>query len=280
MEQIRKPVFAGKWYPKNSENLNIMLDHFFRKVHSEERLKNIEPLGLIVPHAGYVYSGQVAAYAYSLLHENQFETVILLGSSHRYLENTISVYNGKAYQTPLGNVEIDKEITSIILNKHHHFGFHDYIHQVEHSLEAQIPFLQYKLKNFQIVPILTSTRNSQLLNLLAEALSEIIQNTPKKVLLICSTDMSHYHSYKTARNMDEQTIKLLLDENWSELAEAIRTGKSELCGYYAMLPFLETLKAFQAAQGELLYYANSGDVTNDTNAEQVVGYMSMLFAKK
>jgi AmmeMemoRadiSam system protein B len=245
-----------------------------------EQYENIEPFGLIAPHAGYVYSGQVAAYAYSLLHENQFDTVILLGSSHRYLENTISVYNGDVYETPLGKIEIDKEIATKIMEKHHHIGFHEYIHQVEHSLEAQIPFLQYQLKKFQIVPILTSTRNSELLSLLAESMIEIIQKTTKKVLLVCSTDMSHYHSYEVAKKMDEQTIKLLLDKNWSGLAEAIRSGESELCGYYALLPFLKTLKAFNSDTGELLYYANSGDATNDLNAEQVVGYMSMVFAKK
>jgi MEMO1 family protein len=278
MEKTRKPKFAGMWYPKKKEELLVMLDHFFQEVHSIEEHK--EPRGLIVPHAGYVYSGQVAAHSFSLLQENQFDTVILLGSSHRYLENTISIYDGDFYETPLGKVEIDKEITSAILDKHNHFSFHDYIHQAEHSLEAQVPFLQYKLKKFQLVPILTATRNKEMLLLLADVLTDLIKKSDKKILLVCSTDMSHYHSYNVAQKMDEQTIKLILDRNWEELDKSIRLGETELCGYFAMLSFLEVLKKMKAAQGELLCYANSGDAVGDTQASQVVGYMAMVFSQK
>jgi hypothetical protein len=279
-QKSRKPVVAGMWYPKNKEDLILMLDHFFREVHSIEQYKESTPRGLMAPHAGYVYSGLVAAYSYSLLHENQYDTVILMGSSHRYMENTISIYNGDFYETPLGFTEIDNDIAEAILEKHNHFVFHDFIHQSEHSLEAQVPFLQYKLKQFKLVPILTATRNVELLQVLAEVIIEIIKKSSKKILLVCSTDMSHYHSYQTAKVMDYYTIKLILDKNLTELSEAIHNGKSELCGYFAFLPFMEILKAFSADDGELLFYANSGDAIHDINAEQVVGYASMLFAQK
>ena len=120
---------------------------------------NIDPLGIVVPHAGYIYSGEVAAYNFSLLKNKHYDTIIILGTSHHYLENVVSIYDGNYYQTPLGDVEIDSEITGKIIEAHNRFVFHEDVHNKEHSIEAQLPFLQYQLPNFKIVPILTSTHD-------------------------------------------------------------------------------------------------------------------------
>ena len=275
--KVRKPAFAGMWYPADKYELTDMLTDYFSNVYLTEEQTQIEPFGLIAPHAGYIYSGQVASYGYSLLKEKHFDTVILLGSSHRYLENIISIYNGEKYKTPLGEVDIDQDFTSALVSKHNHFVSYDYIHQAEHSLEAQVPFLQYQLDSFKLIPILTSTRNPQLLSTFAHHLVDLIEKSDKKILLVCSTDMSHYHSYDEAVKMDHKTLDLIQQKEWERLQEHIQIGKCELCGFQALQIFIQVMQAFSSDENILLKYANSGDAMGATNADQVVGYATIAF---
>ncbi len=274
MAQTRTPAVAGQWYPNSKDKLLNILDELFEKVDIKEN-KDLNPFGLISPHAGFVYSGGVAAYGFSLLEGKQFDTVIILGPSHHFRKGVVSIYNGDLCKTPLGNIPIDKEISDKLISANRKFVFDEEIHEPEHSLEAQLPFLQYILKDFKVVLILTSTSNLKLLDKLAESLITIVEESNKKLLFINSTDMSHFHDYQTASNMDGHTIDLILEKKWDTLNEEIFNGNCELCGYSALYPFIKVMEHFEHDKGILLKYANSGDVTGDTR--RVVGYCSIVF---
>lgn len=277
MAQIRKPAVAGQWYPNNVEELKQMLNSFFNNVHLTDPTD--EPIGIISPHAGFAYSGQVAAHGYSLIQNKPYDTIILLGSSHHFMKNEISVYNGQFYETPYGKIPIDKKIAKRLIKSDKRILFEPKIHKPEHSIEAQLPFLQYKLNNFKIVPILTSSNDLSLLDILANELYEIVQqNSSREFLFVCSTDMSHYHTDKIARRIDALTIDLILQNRWNQLKKNILTGKCELCGYYALYSFLNVMKHLSDNNAKLLKYANSGDISG--NKLKVVGYSSIIFNKK
>jgi len=275
---IRKPAVAGYFYPAEAEELVKTVAGFFAEVE-KEKIADILPLGIISPHAGIGYSGQVAAYGYSLLEENSYDTIILIGSSHNYFKNNISIFDGDFCQTPLGKIEIDQEISKQILRSDPRFVFDPQIHKPEHSLEVQLPFLQYKLTDFQVVLILTSTNDEMLLNKLADTIIQIKNQISKKLLFICSSDLSHYHSYKTACKMDSKTIELITNQDLVELRNQIYRKECEMCGYNALIPFIKVMSNFGSEKGILLKYLNSGDVIGDFKT-QVVGYCSIVFPQK
>ncbi len=275
--QQRPPAVAGQWYPDDPDKLAQMLEKFYTGVELPDSLDGRKPFGLISPHAGYVYSGQVASYGFSLIDEGDYDTVILLGSSHHYLDDVVSLYDGESYRTPMGSVPIDREMVKDILDGDRRFVFRPAIHKPEHSNEAQLPFLQVRLKHFEIVPILTSTRDRSLLKKLSASIIDAIEKSGKKVLIVESSDMSHYHDYKTASAMDRKTTDLVTQGQWDALDDAIRKQDCELCGYHSLLVFIDVMKHFDAERRVLLKYANSGDAMGDTNSTRVVGYSSIAF---
>ena len=285
--QTREPYLAGSWYPGNKKDLTKMLKGFFQNVELDKKTHKITPFGILSPHAGLAFSGQVAAYGYSLLEDKHFDTVILLGPSHSYSTGGASVYDGDFYKTPLGNIPIDKKIASEILKQNKKFQFQEYVHIQENSLETQMPFLQYVLskgstsggKDFKVVPILTATNDLSLLNKLAEAIIKVMEESDKEILLIASSDMSHFHDYKYAVEMDQHTIDLILERKWDTLNKDIFSGKSELCGFFAFYTFVKIAKHFGCDKGIFLKYANSGDVLGDLQSQSVVGYTSIVFPK-
>ena len=277
--ETREPAVAGQWYPANEKELQKMLNGFFKNVKLDGEKQKITPSGILSPHAGYVFCGQVAAYGYSLLKDKHYDTVIIFGPSHHYNTGCVSVYNGDYYKTPLGTVPIDKKMVSEILKADKKFKFQEFVHRPEHSIEAEIPFLQYQLKNFRIVPILIATNDLSLLDKLAETIIKIIEESDKKILLIASSDMSHYHDYQTAVEVDSHTIDLIQKKKWDTLQQDIFSRKSELCGYFGFYVFTKVLQHFGYDQGVLLKYANSGDAMGDTSATRVVGYSSIVFPK-
>ncbi len=276
--QTRKPAVAGKWYPNSKKELSAMLNEFFQKVDLDKEKLSLKPFGLISPHAGFVYSGQVSAYAYSTIRGEQYDTVILLGCSHYYLNNTVSIYDGDYYETPLGKVPIAREMVKNILQADKDFLFQEHTHSVEHSLESQIPFLQYALsKDFSIIPILIMSKDTSLLNKLSDTLIEIVNRSEKRILFVISTDMSHYHPYQEAVEMDRRTIDMIINSEDRKLKESILDGSSELCGYWAVYTFQHIARHFNAEKACLLKYQNSGDVTGDKSG--VVGYTAIVFTK-
>jgi AmmeMemoRadiSam system protein B len=172
-ESVRKPAVAGYFYPKDKKELTKTVDDFISNVKHQQIPGRI--VGIMSPHAGYVFSGQVAAYSYRHIMDTQYDTVILLGPSHRVYLKGASVGNWDAYATPLGKVKVNKEIVTSLLSKGEPFHFVEQAHMREHSIETQIPFLQRVLKNFDIVPIVMGSRSLAYCKKISETLAEIVK---------------------------------------------------------------------------------------------------------
>jgi len=274
-QEIREAQVAGGFYPADPAELEYMIDGFLAKVpHS------IRPEGmlaaLIAPHAGYVYSGQVAAFAYQQVKGLEIDTVIVLGPFHRGFFEGASVWPAGSWKTPLGEVPVDSELASAILKESDKFKFIPQAHLGEHSIEVQIPFLQRVLKNFKIVPIAVSDDSLDNCRLLARVIFNAIQG--KKVLIVVSTDMSHYHPDEKAQTMDHLVLDRLVQKDAEALWADLSSRRGELCGSAGVLTLLEIAKLMGATGLQILQYANSGDVTGDKKS--VVGYGASVLYKK
>lgn len=267
-DEIRRPVVAGQFYTDNPEELSSQVDGFLEKAQREEFPGEI--LALIAPHAGYIYSGQVAASAYRQIQGQPFQTVIVVAPSHRFPFNGASIYHRGGYQTPLGVIPVDVKMAQAILERGVQLNFYPQAHAVEHSLEVQLPFLQRALGNFQLVPIVMGDQGLTACQTLAEAVSASLGE--QKVLLVASSDLSHFHPYDQAVELDKVVLEAVDVFDPSRLHEALRGGRSEACGGGPMVAVMLTAKKLGASGAKVLAYANSGDVTGDRG--NVVGYMA------
>ena len=285
-ESVRKPAVAGYFYPKDRKELTKTVDDFISNAKHQQIPGRI--LGIMSPHAGYVFSGQVAAYSYRHIMDTQYDTVILLGPSHRVYLKGASVGNWDAYETPLGKVKINKEIVTSLLSTGVPFHFVEQAHIREHSIETQIPFLQRILKKFDIVPIVIGSRSLAYCKKISEALAEIGKR--RNVLFVASSDMSHYPNYSNANNVDRNTLSLIKNYNphlvfTSEkkvLSKGIPNLSTTLCGLSSVVTVMMTVKQLGGNTVKILHYANSGDVTINGRREtrRVVGYGSVAFYKQ
>lgn len=273
--ETRAPAVAGTFYPGSPSSLRAMIDDFLAK--AEKRPIDGKLMALIVPHAGYVYSGQVAASAYKQIQGMHFDTVVLMGVSHRSAIRGASVYQSGKYETPLGTVDIDSDLAEGLMAEGRIFGFQPGAHAIEHSLEVQIPFLQCVLPDFRIVPILMGYWSEAVSSTVSDALAETING--KDVMLIASTDLSHYHPYNTACELDNTAISSIKSANIPQLMDDLNSGKCELCGAAPVITALMTAKKLGADSVEALQYANSGDVTGD-KSDGVVGYFAAAVYRK
>jgi AmmeMemoRadiSam system protein B len=266
--ETRMPAVAGAFYPGSPSDLKEMIDDFLAKV--ERRPIDGELIALIVPHAGYMYSGQVAASAYKQIQGMSFDSVILVGISHRSPIRGASVYKSGSYETPLGSVEVDSDLAEELMAQDRIFDFQPGAHRIEHSLEVQIPFLQQVLSNLKIVPILMGHWSEAACSAVSDALAKTIDG--RNILLIASTDMSHYHSYDIARKLDNAALSSIQHMDTAKLMSDLNSQRCELCGAGPVILTLMTAKKLKANNVEILQYANSGDVTGDKS--QVVGYFA------
>jgi AmmeMemoRadiSam system protein B len=269
LEDIRPSILAGTWYPGSRNALAKYIQELLSASdppHVEGALR-----GLIVPHAGYKYSGLVAAHAYSLLRNRRFGRVILVGPSHRAGFEGASVNLQSGYETPLGVVPVDQELGRKILNAGIPLRWLKEAHAFEHSLEIQLPFLQTVLNDFQIVPILMGQQDFESCVKLATTLVGVLKNT-KEALVIASTDLSHFHPYGRAKALDHQFIEQVRRFAPHALAKDLKAGKCEACGGGPAVTVMLAAKALGADKTQILTYANSGDVTGERS--RVVGYLS------
>jgi len=263
---VRRAHWGGQFYPGSPGVLRDTVKGFLEKVDQEKLPGTL--IALVSPHAGYVYSGQVAAYAYRQLEGEDFDTVIILGPSHYVPVNGASVGAEEWWETPLGKVKVDSEFAKEIVKKNPSFYFDEKAHKNEHSLEVQLPFLQTILKDFKIVSIVFNDNSEGFCQLLADAI--VRSKGEKRILIVASTDMSHYHHYGRACLIDGVAIRDLENFDLDSLRGHITGGKTELCGSAAVFTALLAAKACGANNVKLLKYANSGDVTGDKG--KVVGY--------
>jgi AmmeMemoRadiSam system protein B len=278
LKQIRKYAVAGQWYPSDKKTLLKILQEIDNQADTNYSSKTA-PLGLIAPHAGYVYSGRTAAKGFKALSKEKYDTVIVLGTSHRFNNGSIALFDGDEVETPLGNLSIDKDLTKTILLSHKVLSSLPQIHEKEHSLEAMFPFIHFYLNAPSIVLVLTATNDEESLEEFGFALADTISKSSKKILVVASTDMSHFHPYEEALTMDKAAVSYIESGDFVGLISAIHNETIELCGYHALLPFFIAMRQLGSDKGQFLFYENSGDAVPETKAKGVVGYFSMIFSK-
>ncbi|MFH1238745.1 MAG: AmmeMemoRadiSam system protein B, partial [bacterium] len=271
---VRQPAVAGMFYPDQAATLKSMVDDYLSKV-PEQKVEG-ELMALIVPHAGYLFSGQVAAYAFKQLENKAYETVIVIGPSHQVGFDGIAVDTRDGYMTPLGEVKIDKSLVKKIIAQNKKITFYPAAFKEEHSVEVEIPFLQRALKKeFKLVPIVMGNPTMANCEILAKAIVKSIAN--KNVLLVASSDMSHYYSYNQAVMMDKLVLADLEKFDLDGLTKHLDAGAGQLCGQGPVIAVLLAAKQLGADKINVLKYANSGDVTRDKS--RVVGYSASAITK-
>ena len=256
------------FYVKNAERLSQQIDDFLQNV-KREALPSENILALIAPHAGYVYSGQVAAFAYSLIKGRDYKTVVVIGPSHRHGFNGCSIYPKGGYETPLGTAKIDESL-ALELSKASGFKFIPQAHKMEHSIEVQIPFIQKTLPQAKIVPIVMGFQTKTTINTLTKALTKVLPG--KKALVIASTDMSHLLSKKEANDIDSKTISLIQSFDTDNLVRKLEKHENILCGGGPVVSILLYAQKRGDTKVEILRYSDSSDSGGPES--QVVGYLA------
>jgi hypothetical protein len=271
---LRKPVFAGSFYPAEKAVLEKVIDTYLKDPQSKGAAITPSLFGVMVPHAGYEYSGKVAAFAYNQIKGRHYKTVIILGPSHRVAFKGISIYPSGVWETPLGKIPINTEMAQKLMEKCKFIKAFAPAFEQEHSLEVQLPFLQKTLKDFKIVPLVMGDLEAGDYKILSDALSALLQQNENKLLIVASSDMSHYHPYDNALQMDRSTLKEIGNLNTDALIEGLIKGNYELCGSQTVIVMMMVAQKL-GGEAKILRYANSGDVTADKS--RVVGYGSVAF---
>jgi len=275
MDTIRKPIIAGTWYPADPARLRADIAGYL----ADARVDAVEGkvMGVISPHAGYVYSGQVAAHAYKAAQGGAFDALILIGPSHRAYFRGSSIYNGDGYETPLGIIPVDKALAGDIAA--YSGGEVKLVPDdrlPENSLEIQVPFLQEIFGTVPFVPVLMGTQDLGTCRAVADAIIQAVGDS--RVLLIASSDFSHYHSYERAVEMDSAALEYIEKMDIEGFLRGIEGGRYEACGAGPVAVTTMVAKAMGADSVRILEYKNSGDVTGDKSG--VVGYAAVVLYKK
>lgn len=269
--KIRKAVFAGRFYPADKDELKKEIEGLVDKIAKKENV-----IGCVLPHAGYVYSGKVAAQTLSGIEIK--DKLIILGPNHTGNGKPLSLMAEGAWQTPLGIVNIDSELARALLDSSKHLQEDSGAHLQEHSIEVELPFLQYFKDNFEIVPI---TCMESRIGILKETGQEIAAGLKKSqqensVLIIASSDMTHYESQQIAEKKDREAIKAILELDEDKLMQKIKSMDISMCGYAPVIVMLAAVKALGAKTAKLIKYQTSGDITNDRS--EVVGYAGITIS--
>jgi len=273
-EKIRESAIAGSWYPADPGHLKKRISGYLNAADPPEI--EGELMGIISPHAGYMYSGGVAAYAYKLVAKNPFERVLIIAPSHQTAFSGSSIYRDGGYRTPFGVVPLDHELINLLFENTPLIKYVPNADTREHSLEIQLPFLQLVLPRFTMVPIIMGDQGYDNCRRLADAIVSACRG--KRVLMVASTDLSHYHSYSDARRLDEVFMDRVGAFDPDGLAGELGKHGCEACGAGPVLTLLLAARQMGADRAGVLQYANSGDVTGDKSGG-VVGYMAAAVYK-
>ena len=269
METIRKPAVAGMFYPASPKVLSSTIDELLNNNSTNTQFTNVT--GIVVPHAGYVYSGGTAAYAYNAVKDKNTNTVIILSPSHREYFNGISIYSGDAYSTPLGTVKVNKELRDTLTQKSKIIHSAVEGHRNEHALEVQIPFLQTIYKDFTILPVILGDQRRNYMIELAERLAEIINNN---TLVVASSDLSHFYNKDKADLLDKIVENKINKFDYEGLQNDLDHGYCEACGGGAIVTLLKLSEIINRKKSKVLARTTSGDITGDYS--EVVGYLSAV----
>jgi AmmeMemoRadiSam system protein B len=263
----RPPAVAGSFYPGNAAELRRMLGLLV-----DPKKEKTKAFGVVCPHAGYVYSGAVAGAVYSSVELP--ETFVILAPAHRPQGPAFAIMTEGEWETPLGTVPVDTALASAIQSRCRAMIVDPSAHALEHSLEVQIPFLQYLGKNISIVPISVSSRSSlEPLTEAGEAIAGAIRESGKDVLLVASTDMSHYISAGAAKKLDGMAVERIQALDSAGLVGTVLDNDISMCGVFPTAVVLVAAQALGATRAELVAYTNSGAVTGDDR--EVVAYAGL-----
>lgn len=279
--QTQEPVFTctspGRWFPADPGQLREMMDKFLADAKKEKIDGRI--VALISPHAGYVFSGPVAAYGYKQLQGLKFDTVVVVGFSHGMYDPDIAVYEKGSFRTPLGDIPIDEKTTAALIAASPRIKNKPSLFSGEHSLDNQLPFLQRTLTGFKLVPILFGIQTPENITALADALAGVLKG--KNVLLVASTDMSHFWEQDEAKKLDAEVlgrVRALDPDGIAKLMADDPSGR-RLCGYGAVQAVMRAAVKLGAGEAKVLKYATSQDTYGTTGAG-VVGYTSVALVAK
>ncbi|HWR14052.1 MAG TPA: AmmeMemoRadiSam system protein B [Terriglobales bacterium] len=274
----RAAAVAGTFYPADPTQLAAFVDGELAKAGVLQVGGTL--IGLVVPHAGYPYSGPVAAYSYAQLKGKKFKRVVLIGPSHFEEIGFSSVYNGDAYTTPLGKVLVDREFAKKLASQGRSIRLsgagHAVGQQSEHSLEVQLPFLQRTLGDFKIVPIVMGDQSYGAMRELGMGLAKLLKDDPD-TLMVASSDLSHYHPYEDAARRDHNFLDAVTHNDFLSMSHNLESGIWEACGGGPIVTVMIAAQHLGASSPRVLKYANSGDVTGDKG--RVVGYSAMALVK-
>ena len=273
MTLIREPAVSGTFYPSNPRVLKEDIKQYLNLVPGS--LVSGRVRGLISPHAGYMYSGQVAAYGYKTLLAGAYDTVIIVAPSHKAYFEGVAIQDTGGYRTPLGLMSIDEEVAGAILNAGQTVRSNAGPHKGEHSIEVQLPFLQIVFGDVPFVPLIMGEQSIPLCKELSNQIVAAVRELNKSALIIGSTDLSHYFSYTQAVRLDSAITKRLAAFDVQGLEEDLNADRGEACGAGPMIATMLAARKLGADRAAVLKYANSGDVSGDKTA--VVGYVSCAF---
>lgn len=269
MIEIRKPAVAGMFYPASAGELKTTVETLLANNKPEKTFENI--FGIISPHAGYLYSGRTAAFAYNTIRNKNFNKVIVLSPSHREYFAGISVFNGDAYSTPLGEIPVAIELRDRVILDSPVINISESGHGQEHALEVQLPFLQTVLENFSLLPIVIGDQNRKYTYALAETLAKV---TDDQTLIVASTDLSHFYSREDANIMDSIIEEKIIDFDYEELQTELELKNCEACGGGCVVALMKAAEIKGKNKSFVLSHTDSGDVTGDLH--EVVGYLSAV----
>jgi AmmeMemoRadiSam system protein B/AmmeMemoRadiSam system protein A len=266
--KIRKPAWAGQFYDADPGRLAARVDAFLDAGAASAR-PGRSPLVIISPHAGYPYSGGVAGLAYAAVRGADYETVVIVAPSHRVAFEGCSIDALDGYETPLGVAAIDTDLATL-MRKESRFGYVPEAHASEHAVEVQVPFIQRALPEAKIVPVIMGRQEAGTVRELAELLDRV--SKAKKILVVASTDMSHFLTKKEANVLDASTIDLVKKQATGPLLRKVERGENILCGGGPVVAALEYARKRGPARVDILGYADSSDV--GTPESSVVGYFA------
>lgn len=261
---MRQPAVANSFYPGSPKALKRAITGFLPSGYESGKEKS---LAVVSPHAGYIYSGELAAKTLSRVEIP--ETVVIIGTNHRGVGLPVAL-STSIWEMPFGPVPVDGDFSNLLLSSCPHIEQDEVAHNSEHSLEVQIPFLQFFQKNLSIVPLAISHISLSMCLAVGEALADTVKQSGKDILIVASTDMSHYESRATATHKDSLALKCIEELEPENLYRTVRGNNISMCGVLPVTIALVAAKKLGAKSAKLVGYTDSGYVSGDTT--QVVGY--------
>lgn len=263
----RQPAVAGQFYPGTPQSLRKMLAELIPSVSPKRRA-----LGIVAPHAGYVYSGSIAGETFAQV--DVPSKVLILGPNHHGLGPSAAVYPSGTWVTPMGEIGVDEHLVRRVVERCRGMSADEGAHRFEHSLEVQVPFVQALAPEAEIVPICLGSSPLDELLAMGESLGTVLAEEEQDVLMVASSDMTHYERGDVAREKDMRALDRILDLDPAGLYRTVREGEISMCGVVPVVVMLAAAVQLGAARATLVRYGNSGDVTGDQS--QVVGYAGVI----